>query len=276
MFSEIMEKCHPGDFQRVRPWGNIGDLKNDGYLKSQRTLFQVYAPNELTAAKAIIKIDEDFNGALPHWEKYFDRWVFVHNSRPGLGPEVLKKLLELENSNPPIKIEHWGFEELRQKVFSLNEFDIESLLGPSPSSNDMLDVGFEDLKVVLETIAEQQPIEDPDLRPVPREKVAANALSEDVEILLKAGMIKASLVERFFTRYYDPTFGDKIATAFKDQYNNLKDTGYLPDIIFMKLQEFAGGGQRGSPKHESAVLAVIAHLFENCDIFENPSTGELL
>ena len=27
-FCEIMEKCHPGDFQRVCPWGNIGDRKN--------------------------------------------------------------------------------------------------------------------------------------------------------------------------------------------------------------------------------------------------------
>ena len=33
-FSEIMEKCHPGDFQRVCPWGNVGDRKNDGYLSS--------------------------------------------------------------------------------------------------------------------------------------------------------------------------------------------------------------------------------------------------
>ncbi|QBD80397.1 hypothetical protein EPA93_32265 [Ktedonosporobacter rubrisoli] len=32
-FSEIMEKCHPSDFQRVRPWGRMGDRKNDGYLR---------------------------------------------------------------------------------------------------------------------------------------------------------------------------------------------------------------------------------------------------
>ena len=63
-FCEIMEKCHPADFQRVRPWGNAGDRKNDGYLRSTRTLFQVYAPNEMSAPKAIAKIHEDFHGAL--------------------------------------------------------------------------------------------------------------------------------------------------------------------------------------------------------------------
>lgn len=82
-FSEIMEKCHPSDFQRVRPWGNIGDRKNDGYLRSGRTLFQVYAPNEMSANEAIAKIQEDFNGALPYWQQYFDKWVFVHNSKNG-------------------------------------------------------------------------------------------------------------------------------------------------------------------------------------------------
>ena len=64
-FSEIMEKRYKGDFIRVRPWGNVGDRKNDGYLASKRILFQVYAPNELTAAEAVKKIAEDFMGRCP-------------------------------------------------------------------------------------------------------------------------------------------------------------------------------------------------------------------
>ena len=35
-----------------RPWGDRGDRKNDGFLKSERRL-QVYAPNEMSEAKAI-------------------------------------------------------------------------------------------------------------------------------------------------------------------------------------------------------------------------------
>jgi hypothetical protein len=31
-FSTIMEMRYPGDFVRVRPWGKLGDHKNDGYL----------------------------------------------------------------------------------------------------------------------------------------------------------------------------------------------------------------------------------------------------
>lgn len=72
-----MEKRYPADFARVRPWGNVGDRKNDGYLKSKRQLFQLYAPNELTAAVTIAKIEEDFTGALPHWKEYFDTWILL-------------------------------------------------------------------------------------------------------------------------------------------------------------------------------------------------------
>jgi hypothetical protein len=94
-FSSIMEKVHPADFQRVRPWGRIGDWKNDGYLRSERTLFQIYAPNEMTSAEAIRKIDQDFAGALPYWKDYFATWVFAHNARIGLGPEITERLLSL-------------------------------------------------------------------------------------------------------------------------------------------------------------------------------------
>ena len=66
MFSDVMEHCYPSDFMRVQPWGNIGDRKNDGCLRSKRMLFQVYAPKEMKAYEAVKKIEEDFAGALQH------------------------------------------------------------------------------------------------------------------------------------------------------------------------------------------------------------------
>lgn len=59
-FNELMERAYKSDYMPCRPWGKRGDRKNDGFLKSERRLFQVYAPNEMTEKKAIDKIDEDF------------------------------------------------------------------------------------------------------------------------------------------------------------------------------------------------------------------------
>ena len=50
-------------------------------------------PKRDESRQCIAKIDEDFAGALPHWKEYFDQWVFVHNSKEGLGPDVTAKLL---------------------------------------------------------------------------------------------------------------------------------------------------------------------------------------
>ena len=46
LFERLMNLAYKADFMACRPWGNVGDKKNDGFLKSERRLFQVYAPNE--------------------------------------------------------------------------------------------------------------------------------------------------------------------------------------------------------------------------------------
>ncbi len=269
-FSEIMEKCHPGDFQRVCPWGNVGDRKNDGYLRSRRTLFQVYAPNDMAAPAAIVKIHEDFHGALQYWEKYFDKWIFVHNSRKGLGPDITAKLLELAVCHECVTVIAWGFEELRKNVLTLNEADLASLLGPAPSHRDMLDVRYSNVQEVVSHIARQEAPLLQDIRPVPPDKLKRNHLSPYVQNMLTWGMQKADLVGNFFHDYSNPTYGDEIAAAFKEEYNKCSGLQMDPDTIFHMLQAFTGGSERGSPTNEAAVLAVLAYLFEQCDIFERP------
>src|ERR1043166_4294924 len=134
LFVDLMTKAHPGDFIPCRPWGSVGDRKNDGYLKSERTLFQVYAPNEIRMAETVSKIVTDFNEALPHWRDYFDTWVFVHNAREGLPPDVIAKLLELEGGHNPIKLTHWGLDELLIRFRRLPTVELQSLYGYPPSA----------------------------------------------------------------------------------------------------------------------------------------------
>lgn len=271
LFSSIMEKRYPADFMPVRPWGRAGDRKNDGYLKSKKMLFQVYAPNKIVSTKCIVKIDEDFKGALPHWKKYFDTWVFVHNSK-ALGPDVAKKLLALGEKHDPLTVTHWGFEELRGEAMKLSEADLASLFGPAPSRQGMTDLALEDLLPVLDRISRQPPAIDPDLRAVPADKLQANELSDAVAALLKAGMSRAGLVRKYFRRKM--TLQDQIAETFRARYRFLRATGVSPDDVFAGLQRFAGGDVVPSPKRQSAVLAVLAFFFEECDIFERTDPPE--
>jgi hypothetical protein len=268
-FSDIMERRHNnGDFIRVRPWGNIGDRKNDGYLKSEATLFQVYAPNEMAAAAAIAKIDEDFNGALPHWKQYFDKWKFVHNATKGLGPDITAKLLALDQANANIAVTHFGFVELRGKFFELNETDIVHLVGHVPSSQNLASVGFEAFKTILGQIIITKNSGPIDLRPVPENKLAINNFSDHVKHMIKFGLSKTTLVKEFFEKWPDATYGDSITTSISNEYLRLKGTGINQDNIFYELRNFVLGNGTKTADYEMACLVVLSYFFEECDIFE--------
>ncbi len=269
LFERLMGLAYKADFMACRPWGNQGDRKNDGFLKSERRLFQVYAPNEMEAAKAKSKITEDFEGASAHWGEHFDKWVFVHNATDGLPPHVQQLLLDFEAANLGIWLEPWCLEELRLIFRKLSADDKASWFGLAPTEETKINLGFGALQVVLERIAALPVPPMTDVKDVPTGKIEANALSEAVARLLKEGMIKSPLVADFLTRWHDETLGERLAEAFKAEYRRLSDD-HVPNQIFAELQSWAGGNHRGAPEHELAVLTVIAYYFERCDIFEEP------
>jgi len=271
-FSDIMELCYPvGDFLRFRPWGKAGDRKNDGYLISQRMLFQVYAPNSISAAAAIKKINEDYTGAKSHWKRHFDTWVFVHNSLKGLSPDVGALIMDLNLQHPP-KVITWGQFELEREVESLDETSLSKLFGFAPNNASMLRVGYKEIQFVLEHVARVKPITEIGISPVPQDKLEYNKLSDSIKLLLSEGMKKSGKVGQMFQEWSDQTYGDQISSSFKQEYIRLKYQGLSPDQIFFELKVFTGGERQISIEHESATLAVLAYFFESCDIFEKPTS----
>lgn len=272
LFERLMSKVHPNDFMACRPWGNVGDRKNDGYLPSARILFQSYAPNDLSAAEAIKKINEDFEGAKKHWEKYFDEWTFVHNAPDGrLGPHIIEALTSLGQENPRIKLGHCGYEEMLAKFRQLSLLDLESWFGPSLTMEANVNLGFGDLVAVLTHISITPIPTTSEVKDVSRGKIEANLLSQPVADFLKIGMQKSPLVAQFFNNWRNPTYGEQIALAFKNEYIALRDTTppLHPDEVFGRLEAWAGGTVNSTPTHKAAVLAVMAYLFDECEIFED-------
>jgi hypothetical protein len=268
-FERLMGLAYKADFMACRPWGNIGDRKNDGFLKSDRRLFQVYAPNEMDAAKAISKIKEDFDGAKEHWGRYFDKWVFVHNARDGMPPHVHELLLNFEVLNSGITLEPWGFEELRQIFRKISLDDKIAWLGYVPDEETMVQLGFKEIQVVLSSLECKAEPSSSSVKAVPPGKIEANDLSESVSTFIKSGMKKSPLVSEFLETWHDETFGERLAISFRNKYNDLRRTMH-PNEIFHELQTWVGGKQLGTPEHQMAVLTVLAYYFERCDIFEEP------
>ena len=268
-FERLMGLAYKADFMACRPWGKSGDRKNDGFLKSERRLFQVYAPNEMDAAKAIAKIKEDFEGAKIHWGKHFDKWSFVHNAMDGLPPHVQELLLDFQSANEGISLDSWGLEELRLVFRRLSSDDLATWLGPAITDETKTNLGFKDLQIVLESLAAKAAPVAVIVNDVPAGKIEANDLSESTSILIKSGMAKAPLVSAFFKAWHHETLGERLAVSFRAEYARLRSTLH-PNRIFSELQAWAGGVQRGPPEHEMAVLTVLAYYFERCEIFEEP------
>jgi len=269
LFERLMALAYKADFLPCRPWGRKGDRKNDGFLKSERRLFQVYAPSEMTESRARKKINEDFEGAKEHWGSHFEKWTFVHNATEGLPPHIQELILDFEHANEGLTLDPWCLEELRAIFRTLSDDDKASWFGPVPNDTTKLKLGFEDLKVVLEGISGRPAAPEQEIRDVPAGKVEANALSEAVARLLKEGMAKSSLVAQFLDQWHDETLGERLAESFKAEYERL--SGAMgSNEVFAGLLSWAGGDHRGAPEHELAVLTVVAYYFERCDIFKEP------
>lgn len=272
LFENLMGRRYPDDFMACRPWGNDGDRKNDGYLKSKRTLYQVYAPNEMNKAKALKKIREDFDGAKAHWKEHFDRWVFVHNDHEGkLPPHVLELLLELDKEAEGPAVSSMGIHEFHLELEGLGLDALESWLGMAPTAEDNQRVGFAELEIVFEHIRDHASASPRPTKPVPQGKIEYNLLSSISADWLIIGMAKAPLVEDFFSRWRDPNLGNAIAESFRNRYESLRNQQPIltPDSILGELMAWAEGG-KSCPKVKMAALAVIAYYFAACEIFEEP------
>lgn len=120
LFSELMENAYPSDFRRIRAHGRLGDLKCDGYLESERTVFQLYGPEEIRSLRTLLKkIDEDCCGAAKHWSSRMGRWIFVHNARNGLPAQAIQKLVDLQNSGSGILVQSWGYAALQTVLWKI-------------------------------------------------------------------------------------------------------------------------------------------------------------
>ena len=66
-----------------------------------------------------------------------------------------------------------------------------------------------------------------------------------------------------------PLVGERIAKLFNDRYQYLRAQNLSSASIMDALYEFVTGIGTVPPPRQVAAQALLAHLFESCDIFEN-------
>jgi len=120
LFEEIMEKASR-DFQKIRPYGNMGDGGNDGFQPREGIYYQVYAPlkpNEKESAAAA-KLKKDFEKLQKTWNQISEIKIFyfVFNDKyAGTSLPIEQALAELKKSCPWIEFKGFFAKDL-EKVF---------------------------------------------------------------------------------------------------------------------------------------------------------------
>lgn len=279
-FSTVMAKGHGDDFVRVRPFGQKGDKGCDGYLQSNGQLFACYGALNGEKGKVdylIGKMTDDFAKAKGHLSDIIKEWHMVHNLVDGLPVEAISKLDELRKANPGIVFGFIGLEGIEGRIAQLNSDDVAELLGPQATNKDAQDIQPAELQALVQGIVSSvfdgAPASGP-IAPVPSDKLDANGLPNHWHQMIEHGWKNAYYVAEYFERHHDPLIGERIASLFRERYQYLRSQALSTEAIMDNLYEFVVGIGSVPPARQVAAQALLAHLFESCDIFENITVGE--
>ncbi len=263
---------HDPTFTPVKPHGNQGDWKSDGWIPTSGTLFQCYAPEGLAAKKLAQKITEDFDGARAKWAGKMKTWTFVYAAQGKLPPFVVSLIEDLRIAHPNLSIETWNHERLWQIVRDLSSEARSAILGAVPSVSDVISTTAEEIRVLLGYLARQQygPCDSGtqllDLVP----KLELNQLGTSTRSFIELGLPVAHTVADYLSRHPDPGFTSIISQSLADRYQALRSEHPSdPDQIFYLLIRWTQAGKPDDRHFFGAAVGIVAHYFELCDIFES-------
>lgn len=279
-FSNVMEKLHGDDFIRVRSFGQKGDKGCDGYLLSSGKVYQCYGAVNGDKGKAsylIGKMEEDFEKAKENLSSIMKEWYMVHNLVDGLPVDAVETLGKLKEANPQIHFAFIGPEGFETRISSLATNVAECLLGPLAMNEDAQNLQVEELRDIIKRLVDTIDRSEPNLEeitPVPIDKLNANDLPNYWKIIIASGRKNAHIVVAYIDQHNNPLIGEEIAQIFNDRYRYIKAQDLEPGCIMDALYQFVVGLGSVATARQVASHALLAHLFESCDIFENVTEEE--
>lgn len=279
LFSQVMY-ASDYSFQQVKPQGKLGDRKNDGFVRTTGTYYQVYAPADLLLSdkNAVKKLQTDFKGLLNYWpKKGFAVKVFryvVNDKFKGCGPATITEIDKLAQRNPTIDIALFTANNLFSVFRKLKDEDKIEILGPNPSvSQDYF--SFEVLQDVVNHIMHVQvnPFEEKiPLNPNFQKKLNYNNLSESIQNIMKNAFIKIGYVDDYFSVNLDfqkEELRCRMSSLYQEAWENVEDNDTKADQVFMKLF-YSLCPKKQENAVNDAIFALMAYYFGTCDIFEVP------
>jgi hypothetical protein len=275
-FCKIME-YRDKDFIKVKPHGNIGDRKNDGYIPGKGVFFQVYAPEapQANAWKSFDKLRKDFEGLLKQWQNVKE-FHFVFNDKfKGTHPDLDKELQQLVSEHGlhsgsiiiPRTLERWLFELPEDQIFTI----LNAVTEPFARTT------FLELQLVIEHIKSMPQRKEDEGTSLPdwEEKIRFNGLTRRQAHQLEAGSYDIGILDDFLDSDQEYNLAKELQQKLRALYNEVRTTlDSQADGKFSGADVFSEMTDRCIPDANLGVLGalhvIFAKYFEACDIFEEP------
>lgn len=270
IFTAIMNYAEP-DFQQIKPWGNIGDRKNDGYIKSKGIFFQVFAPEDIQKSypDVISKLQKDFEGLKNQWHPINEFYFVVNDKYNGVNADCEQKIQQIKTQH---KLQNTGFKtakDLENILFNLQDDQILAITGHLPDpKNITLDYTILN-EVIGHIMGLSLTISNGNIISVPDwdEKIKFNNLSELSSRYLNNGYLQIGSLENYLKNNSD-FLADALKEKMYQLYITEKDKNQIGDDLFWAIVNHASPKSESS--YQSAVIVIMAKYFETCDIFEEP------
>lgn len=282
-FSEIMKIINGTNFTQIKPCGQHGDRKNDGYFYNNGKFFQVYCPEDLKKAStityAVNKLDDNFRGLLKHhaeenWPPIKHFYYVINDKKSGVPPELAKKRDELYKEFG-IPIDFFTVADLQNVFRKLDEEEKEVLLSvPIPDKIDYSIVSFAALNEAVEYIINLDPIlhasSEKLIVPDFEEKLIFNNLNKKSAALFNNYSLYHDEIDSFFEE--DPQdLSNSLREKFSALYEEAKAISSCSNEHFQYIiTNSIDTSKKKNSQLTNSVLYLMSYFFASCDIFEEP------
>jgi hypothetical protein len=273
MFIAIMNYAEE-HFQAIKPWGNIGDRKNDGYIKDKGIFYQVYAPEDIRKSyvSAVNKLKTDFAGLKAQWEPINEFYFVVNDKYKGVNADCEKAIQEIKDEYGLVNAGFLTAKDIEKILFSLEDDQILSITGFIPDPSTIKQIDYSILNEVIGHIMKLslKKANGYDIvLPNWDEKITFNNLSIPVANLLYNGFFQVYSLEEYLANNSD-FLADTLRDKVNEVYSEERDLHTGDELFWAMVDRLS---PRNEQTYQNTVIIIMAKYFEACDIFEDPSPG---
>ncbi|MBN2964273.1 hypothetical protein JWV37_05745 [Sulfurospirillum sp. T05] len=269
LFSVIMNYKEP-DFCQIKPWGNIGDRKNDGCILSKGIYFQVHAPEDVKKSypEVIKKIQTDFNGLQSQWDNIQEFYYVLNDKYQGVHPDALQLLETIKQSNSLKECKFLVAKDLENILYSLDDDQIIAIAGNIPNPANLVSLDYDILNEILEHLKGKSLNSGTEKIVVPDwdKKIKFNNLTSYDNTILTNGYFQLGTLSEYLKNNSDFT-AQELQNKISAIYQELAQSYSGSELFWELVNEIS---PRSSSEYQSQSIVIMSMYFETCDIFEEP------